>query len=170
MSFKATQRPEGELVVLVNDLSTALVRRGFKLVTVESCTGGSVSALLTDFAGSSVWFDRGFVTYSNLAKIQMVGVQAASLDRYGAVSEEVAGEMAIGGVANSEAQCAVSITGIAGPGGGSEAKPVGTVYFGWAGFGGEILIERQLFAGNRAAIRLQSVVYALEKANTLLAG
>jgi nicotinamide-nucleotide amidase len=127
-----------------------------------------VAALFTGFSGSSAWFDRGFVTYSNQAKVEMVGVQHASLAQYGAVSEEVALEMAAGGVEQSEAACALSITGIAGPQGGTEEKPVGTVCFAWAGFTDKVVTEQQLFRGGRSLVRFQSVCYALKIANILL--
>lgn len=167
MLFDLTVKQQDLLVVLIEELSHELLKLGQKIATVESCTGGMVSAMLTAVAGSSGWFDRGFVTYSNEAKTEMVGVNTATLDRYGAVSEEVAAEMALGGANNSAANCALSITGIAGPEGGSEEKPVGTVCFGWAGFGGAAMTECQYFAGDRAAVRLQSALYALTIANKL---
>jgi nicotinamide-nucleotide amidase len=137
-------------------------------VTAESCTGGWVAQVVTSAAGSSDWFERGFVTYSNDAKREMLGVSAEILQRNGAVSEETAREMAKGALANSKATLALSITGIAGPTGGSAAKPVGTVCFGWARRGAAPLTETRVFAGDREAVRRQSVVHALEKVLELL--
>jgi len=157
------------LAQLVETLSGRLISRGQKIVTVESCTGGQLAALFTDLPGSSEWFDRGFVTYSNLSKIEMVGVNAATLARYGAVSEQVAAEMAQGGIAHSEAKFALSVTGIAGPGGGSEDKPVGMVCFGWAGLSPRPQTKREYFQGDRQAVRGQCVYFAVQKAvNQLL--
>jgi nicotinamide-nucleotide amidase len=131
----------------------ALARaRGVMLTTAESCTGGMLSAALTDIAGSSAIFDRGFVTYTNAAKIAMLGVQAATLDAYGAVSEQVAAEMATGALANSNANIAVSITGIAGPG-GSEHKPEGRVCFGLATSGSVTTETVEFGALGRAQVR-----------------
>ncbi len=168
MLFDATQDQRALLIEWVEKLSSQLLDRKRKIATVESCTGGGVAALFTEFAGSSAWFDRGFVTYSNQAKVEMVGVQPASLAQYGAVSEEVALEMAAGGVEQSEAACALSITGIAGPQGGTEEKPVGTVCFAWAGFTDKVVTEQKLFRGGRSLVRFQSVCYALKIANKLL--
>jgi nicotinamide-nucleotide amidase len=137
-------------------------------VTAESCTGGWVAQVVTSVAGSSDWFERGFVTYSNDAKREVLGVPAETLKRSGAVSEETAREMAKGALANSKATLALSITGIAGPTGGSAAKPVGTVCFGWARRGAAPLTETRVFAGDREAVRRQSVVHALEKVLELL--
>jgi len=145
----------------VQQLAVALLASQARIATVESCTGGGVAALLTDLAGSSQWFDRGFVTYSNQAKIDMVGVHPATLEQYGAVSEEVAIEMAEGGVLHSEADYALSITGIAGPGGGSREKPLGMVCFAWAGRNCTSRVETKHFNGSRADIREQSVTYAI---------
>ncbi len=152
------------LVELINEFSSILLARKLKLVTVESCTGGQVAALCTEFAGSSVWFDRGFVTYSNQSKLEMVGVKATTLATHGAVSEPVAAEMALGGIVNSDAHCALSITGIAGPGGGSDQKPVGTVCFGWTGFSPLPQTRLKHFQGDRQTVRAQSVIYALSEA------
>lgn len=134
---------------------------GWRLATAESCTGGLVAAALTEIAGSSDVVDRGFVTYSNAAKSDMLGVPAALIETHGAVSAEVARAMASGALARSAAQAAVSITGVAGPGGGSETKPVGTVWFGLAAQGTAPSAERMLFSGDRAAVRLASVRHAL---------
>lgn len=167
MLFDVAPNQQALAIELVEELSSQLLSRGQKIATVESCTGGAVAALLTDFAGSSAWFDRGFVTYSNQSKVEMVGVQQASISRFGAVSVQLADEMAKGGVAKSDAACALSITGIAGPQGGSKEKPVGTVCFGWAGFKNEVVTEKQHFSGGRASIRFQSICHALKVASSL---
>jgi len=159
---------EQDLNKLVEILSPALIKRGWKIATVESCTGGRVAALFTEFSGSSNWFDRGFVTYSNRSKVEMVGVDSGTLERFGAVSEQVASEMAQGGVAHSDAQCALSITGVAGPDGGSESKPVGMVCFAWAGFNGKSQSKVKYFKGDRQAVRAQSALFAIREAVRLL--
>jgi nicotinamide-nucleotide amidase len=139
--------------------------RGIMLATAESCTGGMIAAALTDIAGSSAVIDRGFVTYSNEAKMEMLGVQAATLAAHGAVSEETALEMAAGALARSRAGIAVSVTGVAGPGGGSPEKPVGLVWFGLALKGAAPVAERRLFEDRgRAFIRAESVKTALSLA------
>jgi nicotinamide-nucleotide amidase len=140
------------------------------LATAESCTGGWVSKVVTDISGSSSWFDRGFVTYSNGAKQDMLGVTQEALDRHGAVSEEVALEMARGALEHSLAGAVVAVTGIAGPTGGTEDKPVGTVCFAWIREGQEPLTQRVQFAGNREEVRHQSVRLALERLLELLEG
>jgi nicotinamide-nucleotide amidase len=137
-------------------------RAGTKLATAESCTGGAIAAALTDIAGSSDVFERGFVVYSNEAKSEMLGVPAALIARHGAVSEEVAAAMAEGALAHSRAGAVVSVTGIAGPGGGTATKPVGLVYIGCALRGGRPAVERHIFAGDRAAVRAATVKRALE--------
>lgn len=137
--------------------------RGVMLATAESCTGGMIAAALTDIAGSSAVVDRGFVTYSNEAKIEMLGVSPATLHRHGAVSAQTAREMAAGALARSRAGVAVSVTGIAGPGGGSPAKPVGLVWFGIAATGRDIATVSRAFEDRgRASIRAESVRVALE--------
>ena len=143
-------------------LAEQLTQRGWMLATAESCTGGWIAKICTDMAGSSVWFDRGFITYSNAAKQDMLGVRAETLAQYGAVSEAVVAEMATGALQHSQAHIAVAVSGIAGPGGGSPEKPVGTVCFGWAVRGGAVLTKSCQFAGDREAVRWQSVVYALQ--------
>ena len=143
-------------------LGKALQRRGLRVATAESCTGGLIAGAITDVAGSSGWFDRGFVTYSNDAKIGMLGVRAETLAAQGAVSEATAAEMATGALARSEADLAVAVTGIAGPDGGSPAKPVGTVCFAWAQRDGPIATETQHFPGDRAAVRRATVDVALQ--------
>lgn len=134
--------------------------RGWRLAAAESCTGGLIAAACTELAGSSDWFERGFVTYSNAAKTELLGVPAALIEAHGAVSEPVARAMVQGTLARSAAQLALSVTGIAGPSGGSSAKPVGTVWFGWA-LPGRVWTECRRFDGDRAAVRQASVAYAL---------
>jgi nicotinamide-nucleotide amidase len=138
-----------------------MMKKQCKLATAESCTGGLIAAACTDLAGSSNWFERGFVTYSNEAKTELLGVDAALIERVGAVSEEVVRAMAQGAVQHSRAQVAVAVTGVAGPTGGSPAKPVGTVWFGWATPDG-VFSEVQHFDGDRAAVRAATVVHALQ--------
>ncbi len=135
---------------------------GLRVVTAESCTGGLIAATLTAIAGSSEVVDRGFVTYSNAAKTEMLGVPPALIGRLGAVSSEVANAMAVGALARSAADLAVSVTGIAGPGGGSAEKPVGLVWFGLAARGAKASCVMQVFPGDRAAVRRQTVSRALE--------
>ena len=142
-------------------VSQRLKARGGMIVTAESCTGGWVAQELTAIAGSSAWFDRGFVTYSNEAKQEMLGVRAETLRNHGAVSEETAREMAQGALSRSRGTLALSITGIAGPTGGSAQKPVGTVCFGWATKQGTLRAETKHFFGDREAVRRQSVEYSL---------
>ena len=132
------------------------------LATAESCTGGWAAQALTSVAGSSEWFDRGFVTYTNRAKREMLGVKTAVLARHGAVSEQTARELAEGALAHSHAQVALAITGIAGPGGGTPEKPVGTVCFAWAGKQHETRSAQHHFTGDREAVRRQSVATALQ--------
>lgn len=147
-----------EQVVL---LAKALGELGVMLAAAESCTGGWLAKVCTDMPGSSRWFERGFVTYTNEAKQEMLGVSARTLQEHGAVSEATVAEMATGALANSRAQISVSISGIAGPGGGSDEKPVGTVCFGWAVEGGGISAEQCRFSGDREAVRGQAVLHAL---------
>ncbi|HEY5301183.1 MAG TPA: nicotinamide-nucleotide amidohydrolase family protein [Acetobacteraceae bacterium] len=135
--------------------------RGVLLATAESCTGGLIAAALTAIAGSSDVVDRGFVTYSNEAKTELVGVAPSLIEAHGAVSAEVAGAMAEGALARSRAAIAVSVTGVAGPGGGSAEKPVGLVWFGLARRGASMRTDRRIFPGDRAAVRQASVVHAL---------
>ena len=146
---------------LLHAVAKAVRAKGWMLATAESCTGGWIAKLCTDLAGSSAWFERGFVTYSNAAKQDMLGVQATTLAQYGAVSESVTAEMAAGALQHSRAQVAVSVGGIAGPGGGTATKPVGTVCFGWAVQGGEVRTATRTFEGDREAVRYQAVQYAL---------
>lgn len=141
----------------------ALKARGWKLALAESCTGGGLAQAVTAVAGSSEWFDRGWVTYSYAAKVDLLGVAAATLEHHGAVSEETAREMAAGALARSAADLALAITGIAGPGGGTPQKPVGMVCFAWAMKGRDVQSDTRAFAGPRPAVRAQSVRYALEQ-------
>ncbi len=140
----------------------ALLARGWRLATAESCTGGAVAAAITDIAGSSQWFDRGFVTYSNRAKQEMLGVRAATLETHGAVSEATVREMVAGALARSGVETALAISGIAGPGGGSPEKPVGTVCFAWATACGGPLARTLHLPGDRATVRAAAVVTALQ--------
>ena len=149
-------------------LADLLLKNSQTLATAESCTGGMIAAACTDLAGSSAWFDRGFVTYSNDAKAQMLGVDAALITQHGAVSEEVARAMVQGAIAHSRAQVAVAVTGVAGPTGGSAAKPVGTVWFGFATPAG-VVTETMCFEGGRATVRQATVNHALERLASLLA-
>lgn len=152
---------------LARKVGDALQARGLKLVTAESCTGGWVAMALTAIAGSSDWFERGYVTYSNEAKHEALGVSADTLRGHGAVSEQTAREMAAGALARSHGQVALAITGVAGPTGGSADKPVGTVCFAWAD-GSKILSETRRFDGDRESVRRQSVVHALQGVLELL--
>jgi nicotinamide-nucleotide amidase len=149
------------LVSLAAELGAALQQRGLTLALAESCTGGWAAQCVTAVAGSSTWFDRGFVTYSNAAKQEMLGVQAHTINSYGAVSLETAREMALGALEHSAADVAAAITCIAGPGGGSAEKPVGTVYFAWASRHGEIRTLSERYSGDREQVRRQSVNTAL---------
>ena len=144
----------------LTDLAHALIARGWCLATAESCTGGLVSAACTELSGSSEWFERGFVTYSNAAKTEMLGVSAALIEAHGAVSEPVARAMAEGALRHSSAQVALSITGVAGPTGGSADKPVGTVCFAWA-TPERVFSERLHLSGDRAAVRQAATQHAL---------
>lgn len=154
---------------LLERLAEGLVRRNKRVATAESCTGGGVACAMTDMAGSSRWFERGFVSYSNEAKTEQLSVPAETIARFGAVSEEVAAAMAAGALRHSRADFGVAVTGVAGPDGGSADKPVGTVCFGWsrrrAGAGkgvGETKTLRVLLAGDRREVREQSVEMALQ--------
>ncbi len=143
------------------DTLQRLRARGHRVATAESCTGGLIAAALTHVAGSSDVVDRGFVTYSNAAKTEMLGVPAELISAYGAVSEPVAAAMALGALARSGADLAVAVTGIAGPGGGSADKPVGLVWFGLARQGQPVQTQHRVFAGDRAAVRAATVALAL---------
>lgn len=152
----------GSVTVLVEDLARELMDRGWLCTAAESCTGGGVARELTEMAGSSSWFERGFVTYSNDAKREMLGVSAGTIERFGAVSEETAREMALGALRNSRAQAAVAVTGVAGPTGGSPEKPVGTVAFAWALEGHDTTSRMRHFDGDRAAVRAAATKQAIE--------
>ena len=153
----------------LTQISLQLIQQGHMLATAESCTGGMIAAACTDLPGASTWFERGFVTYSNAAKADMLGVPAALIEQEGAVSEAVARAMADGALLHSQAQVSLAVTGVAGPLGGSDAKPVGTVWFAWC-VGGETHSEMQHFAGDRATIRAATVRYALQRLLGFLRG
>jgi nicotinamide-nucleotide amidase len=153
---------EDDITEMARTLGRICKRRGIVVCVAESCTGGGLAAAITRISGSAKWFDRGFVTYSNDAKRELLGVKAKTLKRHGAVSEAVAREMALGVLANSPADVSVSITGIAGPTGGSPAKPVGLVWFAWAAREGPLQSRAFRFRGNRVAVRLQSVAMAIQ--------
>lgn len=150
-----------DIEALARQVIEAALARGVMIATAESCTGGLVAGALTAVAGSSAALERGFVTYSNTAKMQMLGVPGGLIEAHGAVSEAVARAMATGALGRSAAQVSVSVTGIAGPGGGSDQKPVGLVHFGAAGPAGLIHVEHRLGDVGREAIRLESVRVAL---------
>ena len=151
----------------LTQISLRLLARRHLLATAESCTGGMIAAACTDLSGSSQWFERGFVTYSNEAKAEMLGVPTGLIEQHGAVSEPVARAMADGALAHSRAQVSLAVTGVAGPTGGTETKPVGTVWFAWC-VGGETHSEMQHFAGDRAAVRTATLRYALKRLLSLL--
>lgn len=162
--------PQSDLEALAAEIGSLLKQRGETLTTAESCTGGWISMTLTAIAGSSAWFGRGFVTYSNEAKQELLGVPAEVLASHGAVSTATASVMASGAQRAAGSDWAVSVTGIAGPDGGSADKPVGTVCFGWAGPNGLLQVQRQHFSGDRRAVRLQSVRHCLRELRGLLQG
>jgi nicotinamide-nucleotide amidase len=153
----------------VEALAAVLKARSWMLASAESCTGGLIAAACTSLAGSSDWFERGFVTYSNAAKTEMLGVSAALMEQHGAVSAEVARAMADGALARSTARIAVAVTGIAGPTGGTPAKPVGTVWLAIARHGATTSAELLQLRGDRAAVRQQTVEHALRALNAALA-
>jgi nicotinamide-nucleotide amidase len=153
---------------LAAQVGALLKSHGLMLVTAESCTGGGVAQAITEVAGSSAWFERGFVTYSNLSKQQMLGVSADTLKQHGAVSELTVREMVAGALQHSAAQVALAVSGIAGPDGGTADKPVGTVWFAWGMKNREIRAQRHQLAGNRAEVRAQSVLIALQGVADLL--
>ncbi len=184
------EAPEAETARLVETLAAQLLARGWMLATAESCTGGLIAAACTDLAGSSTWFERGFVTYSNAAKAQMLGVDAALIAQHGAVSEPVARAMAQGALQHAHAQVALAVTGVAGPGGGSADKPVGTVWFAWAlphgtptsdadarpaGITAKVPVQAAMlhsevmhFVGDRAAVRQATLQHSLRRLLELL--
>lgn len=151
-----------QLQQLSHRIGEQLKRRQATVTAAESCTGGWIAKVFTDISGSSAWFERGFVTYSNEAKQQMVGVQDTTLQQHGAVSEQTVREMATGAAKAAAAEYAIAVSGIAGPEGGTPDKPVGTVWFAIVGPEGHVLAQRQIFAGDRDAVRRQSVAWALQ--------
>jgi nicotinamide-nucleotide amidase len=153
---------DDRLAELSQRVGDALRRQNLNLATAESCTGGWAAQVVTHTAGSSGWFERGFITYANDAKTEMLGVAPETLGDFGAVSPETAAEMATGALNNSNAMISLAITGIAGPSGGSPGKPVGTVCFAWCKLGLAPETDRCRFEGDREAIRYQAVVFALE--------
>ncbi len=152
---------DGELTALAERVANALLRQEFMLATAESCTGGWVAKVCTDLAGSSRWFERGFVTYSNEAKQELLGVSVETLAACGAVSEATVEAMAQGALARSRAQVSLAISGIAGPGGATPGKPVGTVWLAWARRDNGITTQQLRFDGDREAVRRQAVARAL---------
>ncbi|GAB3501388.1 CinA family protein [Curvibacter fontanus] len=153
-------------LALVERLAAQLQQRQWMLATAESCTGGLIAGACTDLSGSSNWFERGVVSYSNTAKIELLGVDATLIKKHGAVSEEVARAMAAGALAHSRAQVTVAVTGVAGPTGGTPDKPVGLVWFGFA-LPGQVLTEKMNFPGDRAAVRRATVQHALRRLTEL---
>jgi len=153
---------------LTAQVAELLQEKKLQLATAESCTGGLIAAACTDLAGSSVWFERGFVSYSNAAKTELLGVPADLIEAHGAVSEPVARAMVEGALRHSRAQVAVAVTGVAGPGGGSPDKPVGTVWFGWATPDG-VITDKRCFDGDRQQVREATVQHALLRLKQLLA-
>ncbi len=147
----------------VQELAALLERQQQVVAVAESCTGGWVAKVMTDMAGCSVWFDRGFVTYTNEAKHQMLGVSMRTIESFGAVSEETVHEMALGVLNNSPARFSLAVSGIAGPSGATEDKPVGTVWFGWATRNEQVVAECCCFKGDREAVRAQAVVFGLHR-------
>jgi nicotinamide-nucleotide amidase len=154
--------PSDTLTTLATLVGARLRAKGMMLATAESCTGGWVAQAVTAIGGSSEWFERGFVTYSDAAKQEMLGVSARTLAAHGAVSEQTAREMAVGALAHSRAQVALAVTGIAGPTGGSPEKPLGMVCFAWALNDGAVSALTQRFHGDRDSVRRQSVIAALQ--------
>ena len=154
--------------VLAAQVGALLKAHGLMLATAESCTGGGVAQAITDVSGSSAWFERGFITYSNLAKQQMLRVSEETLKQHGAVSEATVREMVAGALKNSTAQVALAVTGIAGPDGGTADKPVGTVWFAWGIKGGATHSQRHQIGGDRAEVRAQAVQIALQGVVNLL--
>ena len=154
-------------MAIAETLAQTLLAKGWVMATAESCTGGLIAGACTELSGSSLWFDRGFVTYSNEAKTEMLGVDAALITSHGAVSEPVARAMAAGALRHARAQATVAVTGVAGPTGGSPEKPVGLVWFGWS-VRGILTSEKMNFSGDRAAVRQATVQHALTRLNELV--
>ena len=164
--IKKNKMNDKKTTLIVEQLAASLLQDKKRLTVAESCTGGWIAKVLTDLAGSSAWFERGFVTYSNEAKQEMLGVMASTLETQGAVSEKVVTEMALGALKNSHADISLSVSGIAGPDGGSDDKPVGLVWFAWcckfsADEDAVLMSEQKIFSGNRDAVREQAVEHAL---------
>lgn len=157
-----------DLEQLSEQLGQRLLEKGLMLVTAESCTGGWIAQCITDISGSSQWFDRGFVTYSNQSKQDMLGVSGETLAIFGAVSEQTVIEMVLGALKNSEADIAVAVSGIAGPTGGTEEKPVGLVWHAWATRNTQPITHSEQYLGNRKQVRQQTVVTALKGIMRLL--
>ena len=167
-SSSTTALADQDTPELVVALAGLLQKKGWMLATAESCTGGLIGAACTELAGSSVWFERGFITYSNEAKTELLGVDATVIAANGAVSEPVARAMATGAIAHSPpSRVALAVTGVAGPTGGTPDKPVGTVWFGWS-VDGDVRTERRRFDGDRATVRAATVRYALQTLVELL--
>lgn len=157
-----------KLFLLANELGDLLIQRGIMLVSAESCTGGWIGQTITAIAGSSRWYERGFITYSNLSKQEMLGVDERVLNKFGAVSEQIASQMASGAISHSHAQISIAVTGIAGPGGATEGKPVGMICHGWAIKDGLVKSAVCMLEGDRETIRKQAVAIALQGAIDLL--
>ena len=151
-----------ELNQIAVRLSQRLISLGLCMASAESCTGGWIAKAMTDLPGSSACFERGFITYSNAAKQEMLGVDPVTLARHGAVSEEVVRQMVQGAIARSQASVAVAVSGIAGPDGGSDDKPVGTVWLAWGRRGGDVIARCELFSGDRREVRYRSSIVALQ--------
>ena len=156
-----------DITNLTKVLGEKLLFEEITITTIESCTGGMLAAYMTNISGSSNWFDSGFVTYSNQSKIDSIGVKESTINKYGAVSQQTANEMALGGINNSQSNLGLSITGIAGPSGGTKEKPVGTIFFAIAKNKNIIFEHKAFFKGNRADIREKSILFALNQLLTL---
>ena len=159
-----------KLYQLAERVGHALKAKGMMMATAESCTGGWIAQAVTAVPGSSAWFERGFVTYTYVSKREMLGVKPETLEAHGAVSEQTVHEMTAGALARSHAQVAVSVSGTAGPAGGTPQKPVGTVCFGWGASGGTVQTAVMHFDGDREAVRRQAVAFALERVLAVVAG
>jgi nicotinamide-nucleotide amidase len=157
-----------EIDQLALQLGESALKKSRMICTAESCTGGWLAQAITSVAGSSQWFERGFITYTNIAKHEMLKVDQATLDTFGAVSEETVIEMTAGALMHSHADAAVAVSGIAGPSGGSEEKPVGMVCFAWQLKAEQAISQIQYFTGDRQQVRAQAVIYALQGLATLL--
>lgn len=152
---------KAKITLHVHELARLCIEKSLKIATAESCTGGGVAFEMTTLPGSSQWFDSGFVTYSNESKMQLLAVPAATINEHGAVSEAVAKQMALGALQRSQADISLSITGIAGPEGGSDTKPVGLCWFGWASRLFELQTKSVIFPGDRMLVRSEAVLYAI---------